>query len=477
MDAAHGPTLAELLEALPPDVEPRLEGGSAPAREELEAFLAELGRRPIASGRLPRLWALGTLQARIALAYLAWWLRGGFQDAERRRQGLEETHVAAALAVVGRMAALRGAVMKLGQVLAHWPDVLPQAFADVLGRLHAEAPPMHFALLREHVQSELGRDPHELFDDFEERAFAAASLGQVHRARLKGSGRRVAVKIQYPDIARTIRGDLANLKAASFPLRLSGDWQNLLEQFEGIQRMLEQETDYEAEARLQEDARRSLGGLEGVVVPRVVPELSTRRVLTSEYLEGVHLERFLAGAPEQGARDLQGARIARAALRLWYRERLVYADPHPGNYLFLADGRLGLLDFGCCHRFDEDEFDYVLAVERAASARDEARLVEELARGCALAPEELDGERRQRMLEYCDWLWAPVRTDEPFDYGAPGQFEPGVRLYGEFTRRRWVRSLPVNVWLTKVFFGVRAMLTRLEARVPYGRILREESVL
>jgi len=477
MERMHAtqPTLADLIDALPAgaDEAPRDGASEIPA-----ALLAELAQRPVPTGRLTRLWSLGTLQAKIAAAYLAWWLRSGLQDASARRRGLDEAHLAAAIQVVGRMSYLRGAVMKLGQVLAHWPDVLPIEFAAVLGRLHAEAPPMHFSLLREHVRRELGADPTELFAEFETQACAAASLGQVHRARLKGSGRPVAVKIQYPDIARTIQDDLRNLKAAAFGMRLSGDWENLLAQFDGIRAMLEAEADYEQEAENLRLARRTLSGLEDVVVPRVVPELSTRRVLTMDWVDGVHLDAFLASDPPQELRDRHGAQIARTSMRLWYRARTVYADPHPGNYLFLADGRLGLIDLGCCYRFDEDEFRYVLETERAALAGDERAIEAAILFGCDLDdPRTVEPERLRKMREYCAWVWEPLLSDEPFDYRDPAQFAPGVRLYGEFTKRRWIRSLPVNVWLTRVFFGVRAMLTHLGARVPYGRIMREESPL
>ncbi len=468
------PTLAELIDALPVDAGLQAEE-RAPAREELERMLAEVAARPVPTGRFARMWSLGTLQAKIAAAYLAWWLRAGFQDADARQRGLDETHVAAALQVLGRMSQLRGAVMKVGQMLAHWPDVVPDAFAETLGRLQHEAPPMHFALVREHLRDELGGDPLEVFDDFETEAFAAASLGQVHRARLKGTDRRVVVKVQYPDIARTIRADVRNLKAAAFGMRLSGDWENLLRQYEGIERMLEQETDYEAEAELQTTARRCLAGLDDVVVPAVVPEHSTRRVLTMELLDGQHLDAFLAGRPDADRRDRHGAQIARASMRLWYREDLVYADPHPGNYLFLPDGRLGLIDFGCCHRFTADELEYVMDCERASAARDDDALLRVLARGSDLDVDQLTPERADLLREYVDWVWEPVRTRGPFDYGAPDQFQRGARIYAEFVKRRWVRAVPVNTWLARVFFGVRAMLTRLEARVPYGDILREES--
>jgi aarF domain-containing kinase len=468
-----GPTLAELIDALPKGLEEA--ESSASARAQLEQLLGGRQEKSIPTGQFARAWSLGTLQAKLAAAYAAWWLRSGFQDAEQKRRGLDETHVAAALQVLDRMTYLRGAVMKVGQVLAHWPDVLPAPFVEVLGRLHSQAPPMHFALLREQARRELGADPTEIFDDFETEAFAAASLGQVHRARLKGTGERVAVKIQYPDIARTIRDDLRNLSAAGFGMRLSGDWENLKRQFEGIQRMLEQETDYEQEAQFQEAARRRLADLDEIVVPRVHLQHSSRRVLTTDYLEGSHLEPFLATRPSQELRDRHGSQITRASMRLWYGERLVYADPHPGNYLFLPDGRLGLLDFGCCHRFSEKEFEYVLEVERAAFSADENRVTAALAEGCDLRPEDFTPERMGMMRAYCDWLWGPIRTHQAFDYGAPDQYREGIRLYGEFIKRRWTRSQPVNVWLNKVFFGVRAMLTHLGARVEYGNIMREES--
>ena len=469
------PSLAELIQALPAGIDASPE--ETPANAEIQRMLLELSQKPIPTGRISRAWSLGTLQAKIAAAYLAWWLRSGFQDAETRRRRLDETHVAAAIQTLGRMSYLRGGVMKLGQVLAHWPDVLPTSFAEVLSRLHSEAPPMHFALLREHVRNELGADPTEVFDDFETEAFAAASLGQVHRARLRGTNRQVAVKIQYPDIARTIREDMKSLRAAAFGMRFSGDWENLQEQYDGIQEMLEQESDYEREAELQEAARRCLRGVEGVVVPRVIPELSTPRVLTMEYLDGLHLQPFLATNPSQELRNQHAERIFRSGLRLWYRERLVYADPHPGNFLFLPDGQLGLIDFGCCHRFTDEEFAYVMETERAALEGDEEALIAVTARGCDLEPKDLSPKRMELMHEYIDWCWEPILADGAYDFSDPEQFRRGARIYGQFIKQRWVRSLPVNMWIVKSFYGERAMLTHLKACIEYGRIVREESIL
>jgi predicted unusual protein kinase regulating ubiquinone biosynthesis (AarF/ABC1/UbiB family) len=238
------PTIAELLAALPQD-EPS--STAPPADDRLQKIFEQLALRPVAVGSLERLWTLGGLQARLALAYVTWYVRTWFHAPDQKRQQLLETNLGSALRTLQTMGYLRGAVMKVGQMLAMFPRLVPADFAELLGRLHFEAPPMHYSLVREHLASELGGDPEEVFASFEPEAFAAASLGQVHRACLP-SGEKVAVKVQYPGIARTIRTDIANLRRLLFPMRLSTDWDSLNAQFGEVQAVLESETDYEQEA-------------------------------------------------------------------------------------------------------------------------------------------------------------------------------------------------------------------------------------
>jgi predicted unusual protein kinase regulating ubiquinone biosynthesis (AarF/ABC1/UbiB family) len=465
------PRIAELIAALPEDLD-RMEGVSVD--ETWHRLMDDLAWRPAPTGRLRRFWALGTLQAKIAAAYLAYWLRAGYADADEKRRRLNETHLKAALKLLGGMGYLRGAVMKMGQILANYPDVVPEQFADMLGRLHFEAPPMHFSLLRESFRNELGKDPEEVFDDFETKAFAAASLGQVHRARLKGSGQRVAIKVQYPGIARTIHDDFRNMKAAAFPMRLGGDWDNLKLQFDDIRRMLDLETDYEQEAENQRIARLAFREGDGVVVPRVYPEYSTRRVLTMEYLDGTHLGAFMASRPSQELRDRHGTQITLTSFRLWYQAKMVYADPHPGNYLFMPDGRLGLIDFGCCHHFTDQDWDFVCEVDRVANTSEEG-LRRVLIRAADMTPkQQTETQRMKLMREWCDWVWEPLFHEGPFDFSDSDYFHRGVALYGELVRRRYTRSLPVNIWLSKAFFGIRAMLAHLAARVDMGAQWEQE---
>jgi hypothetical protein len=469
------------LAALPEDLAPP-DADVPPDADALTAALGLAGRaapagaagrgdRPVPLGRLRRGWILGSLQARLAAGYLASWLRGGFAGEDEQTRLRNEAHLRAALQLLGGMTYLRGAVMKVGQALANYPGLAPEEFVETLGALHFEAPPMHFSLLREMVRRELGADPEDLFAEFETRAFAAASLGQVHRARLS-DGTPVAVKIQYPGIDRAIREDFRNLSTLALPMRLSARFDNLLRQFEDVRAMLDIELDYEAEADFTEQARAVMTPETDVVVPRVHRRWSGARVLTTDLLDGLHLDAFLATRPGQAARDRHGRQILHSAMRTFYR-RLCYADPHPGNYLFLADGRLGLIDFGSCRAFDDEDWDLCERMAEGFHLGGEA-LEDGLRIGtCRERGEALPAEHDRLLRAMVDWLWEPMRHEGPFDFG--GEYFPrGMALVERIVGRRYTRSAPVNTWINRNFLGVRAMLHRLGARVDMASLGRAE---
>ncbi len=464
------PDLAELLAALPAaeDEPERLD----PAL--LERLFSRLGQRRAPLGALQRLGVLGGLQAQIFLAYAAWWVRSWFRSAERSQQALLDTHLRVAVQLLAGMSYLRGAVLKVGQALANLPGVVPDEIVATLERLHFQAPPMHFALLREYLHNELGGAPEEVFAEFDRRAFAAASLGQVHRARLK-SGAAVAVKVQYPGIASSIRADFRNLLALMLPLRVSGDWENVKAQLEDLRRVLDAETDYEKEAAFQRQARSFFREDDRIVVPRVYEEHSTRRVLTAELLGGQHVQDFLAGNPAQELRDHFGALIVRAWYRLLFAGHLNYADLHPGNFLFQGDGRLGLLDFGCVRPFSDREWELIRLSNRAVDGTRED-FVRAMKRSVCLAEDDpIDPEHLLLLERLAGWSWRPVRHRGAFDF-SDGQFlREGVEVFREMTRQRRTRGEPLCVLIARVDFGLFAMLYRLRARVDMRAIGMEEA--
>ncbi len=470
------PTVAELLDALPQDSSIDVDGAErTPAPAEFVRTLGHVSLRPVPVGSLRRLWSLGSLQAKIGVAYGVWWIRKYFRNADKNQQALLETHLRSALEILETMGYLRGAVMKIGQMAANLPEVVPDQFVDTLSRLHFEAPAMHYSLIREHLYDELGGDPEDVFDEFEKDAFAAASLGQVHRARLK-SGERVAVKIQYPGIARTIRSDFRNLFAVLTPLRFSSEWENLKSQLEELRTVLEWETDYEREARSLETIRALFAEDDGIVVPRVHRQYSTRRVLTMDLIEGRTIDEFLATAPEPVERNEFGKKVCRACCRVLYRARMQYADPHPGNFLFLDDGRLGFLDFGCMREWNDREWEYLRLADQALRDGSREAIVAHIRRGVELTEEQMnDPVLMDLMVEYCRWIWEPFMLDVDYDCGDPEYIRRGCDIIAEFTKRARPAQKPENVFIQRSFWAGWGVHFRLQSRFNPRKIMDEES--
>jgi predicted unusual protein kinase regulating ubiquinone biosynthesis (AarF/ABC1/UbiB family) len=361
---------------------------------------------------------------------------------------------------------------KLGQVSGNMPHVLPDQVAETLDRLHFDAPPMHYSLIREVVRNEFGKEPEEMFLNFEKQAFAAASLGQVHRARLK-SGEAVAVKIQYPGIARTIDADFRNLSALLIPLRLGKDWESVKAQFEEVRRMLNQEVDYSQEAESQRQAGELFRAEDGIIVPRVYSEYSGKRVLTTEYIRGMHLTEYLATDPTQESRNAFGTKIYIAWMRMYYAF-MTYGDPHPGNYIFLNDGRLGLIDFGCVQHYGPEERELVRLADKMAY-EDPSLVPEVVRRACGLAANDPELEEySQVMRESLDWMMEPVRLPGAFDFGDVKHFERGVDWFTRVSRKKLFRANPIYVYWNRSVFGWKAMLYRLRAQVDVHAVVRQE---
>ena len=466
------PTVAQLIQALP---EPEA-GDLRPAETAAPALAAPApaaSMRPVPIGRLRRAGLLGTLQAKIAAAYLFYWIRGWFKGAAERERLMAETHWRTAARVLDSMNYLRGATMKVGQTLANFPDIVPAEFVDTLEQLHFAAPPMHWSLFREMVANELGDDPENRFASFETRAFAAASLGQVHRARLK-TGEDVAVKVQYPGIARTIRDDFRNLLLFMLPARLSADWENVREQFDDLRLRLEQETDYEREAATLRRMRALFREADGVVLPRVFSEFSTGRVLTMDRLGGVHLEQFLAGDPPQDVRN----EFARKLIRVWYRMlfagRTLYVDFHPGNFLFMADGRLGVIDFGSMVELDDTLWDLFRRMDRPLTTGSREDRIAVMRDWSFLTDDPSDADRVRLTDAFTDWSWRPRSDGGEFDFGDEADFRRGIDLFVEMLRRRYSRARPSTPTMARQTFAIRAMLYQLRARVDISAIAEEE---
>ena len=302
-------------------------------------------------GRITRGASLARLALRIGGRYLARSPRLLFASVEHRSELRHDLALRTADEVAEELGSMKGVLMKLGQMASYVYEDMPLTFRTAMSRLQHKAPPMTPALAASVVTDELGGPPEHVFARWDPVPFAAASIGQVHRA-ITRDGRAVAVKVQYPGISRSITSDLRNVGllrrvvGAAFP---GLDVRSLVDE---LADRLQEEVDYQREAESQEMFADHYDGHPVIHVPRVIAELSTSRVLTSELVVGERFEKLLQW--DQHERDLAAETIYRFVFRSLYRLHAFNGDPHPGNYLFHGKGRVSFLDFGLTKRFSDE---------------------------------------------------------------------------------------------------------------------------
>ena len=302
--------------------------------------------------RVGRGAALARLALRIGGRYVAGSPRLLFASVERRGELRHDLALRSADEVAEELGSMKGVLMKLGQMASYIYEDMPLTFRAAMSRLQHRAPPMTPSLAASVILEELGDAPDRIFREWDPVPIAAASIGQVHRA-ITRDGRAVAVKVQYPGIARSITSDLRNvgllrrIVGAAFP---GLDTRTLVDE---LGERLQEEVDYVREAESQELFASFYDGHPYIRVPHVIRELSTARVLTSELVTGATFDELLTWS--QHEKNLAAETIHRFVFRSLYRLHAFNGDPHPGNYLFHRGGRVTFLDFGLTKRFTDDD--------------------------------------------------------------------------------------------------------------------------
>jgi predicted unusual protein kinase regulating ubiquinone biosynthesis (AarF/ABC1/UbiB family) len=306
----------------------------------------------VRQSRVGRGAALARLALRIGGRYVAGSPRLLFASVERRGELRHDLALRSADEVAEELGSMKGVLMKLGQMASYVYEDMPLTFRAAMSRLQHKAPPMTSSLAASVIVEELGATPESVFKEWDPVPIAAASIGQVHRA-ITRDGRAVAVKVQYPGIARSITADLRNvgllrrIVGAAFP---GLDTRTLVDE---LGERLQEEVDYTLEAQSQEMFAAWYDGHPYIRVPHVIPELSTARVLTSELVSGASFEQLLTW--DQREKDLAAETIHRFVFRSLYRLHAFNGDPHPGNYLFHRGGKVTFLDFGLTKRFTDED--------------------------------------------------------------------------------------------------------------------------
>ena len=311
---------------------------------------------------------------------------------------------------------MKGLPLKFGQMASYIDGLAPPGYEDkfqeVLKRLQAKAPPVSREAAIQVIRSELGGAPETIFSAFDLDPFAAASVGQVHRATTKG-GDVVAVKVQYPGIDKAIENDLKSLSMLETMFAPVGRRYHSRETLEEVRAVFMAELDYGQEAETSETFRRIHQDDADIVIPRVHHSLTTRRVLTLELIGGQDYATFVSTASQE-EKNKAGETIFRFMFRPLHLHGLMYADPHPGNYRFLGGGKVGFLDFGCVKQLPLHLTSAMRSYIRAAQQED----WDAFYRAChdVLGFDEGDPAGWRLYTEYVKMMLEPLRYDRPFRY-------------------------------------------------------------
>jgi len=433
----------------------------------------------IPTSRAQRTATVATLAATEAVKQFGTRAANVTRGEEASKEAMSRRQLQTAKQIVAVLGTMKGAAMKLGQVMSFLDVGLVaeehrEEFQRELAKLRDAAPTVSFKQMRNVIEGDLEEPISAVFETFDEEPIAAASIGQVYRATLKDDGREVAVKVQYPGVAGAVRADLQNLDMIMRVLKRMTPGMDVKAIAEEIQERIGEELDYELEAQNQRSLARIFAGHPFIVVPEVISSLSRERVLVTEFVEGVGFEE-LKGRP-QAQRDRIGEIVFRFFLGCLYRHRQFSGDPHPGNFLLLEDGRVAFLDFGLFKRMEPAAVELELAAQRAVVEGDAPALHELLAKsGFLPEPERVDPEHLLAFI--ADAVWWYTTADETVELtpevATHVMIESSDPRSSHFREMRHQDMRPEHLFGRRMEMLTLAVLSQLRARANWHRIARE----
>ena len=421
-----------------------------PSTELRDALLQS--ERELPASRFGRLWRFGRSAAGMAGAVL------GGKKAEPTERELE-----AMARLVSRLGELKGVAMKIGQIFSYIDPTMPEEMRAMLAVLQTSSQASPWPAIETTLREAFGPRTDELLARLDRAPIAVASIAQVHRAELTGP---VAVKIRHPGIVDALRHDFATARsgAAFGSLLVPGAAGTVASNVEEASTAVLEECDLALEAERQATFGRVFARDEVIVVPRVIREWCAPSVLTSEWLAGRSLDAWLADAPTQAERNRLGTALFRFYIGTLYRHGLFHADPHPGNYAVLDDGRLVIYDFGCVRSFDPPSVVAFAALVQATRRDDLDAIRSALAALGATPPKDVS-----HLRTLLRGFFAPLLVP------GPHRIEPGAgyeaRLLFRDKRALMQLSLPGKLlFLFRLRFGLYAILSRIGAIADWAEL-------
>ncbi len=415
---------------------------------------------PSLTTKLRRYWDVGTTVGGLATRLVGQEYLGRAIDDQAYAKDLK-----------ARLGTMKGPLMKAAQFLATIPDAIPIEYAQKLWELQSQAPAMGVPFVKRRMSSELGPDWSQLFQSFDLKACAAASLGQVHQA-ITQDGQKVACKLQYPQMQAIIETDLQQLKTL---LGIYHSWHKAVDMTEvqtEIKDRLLEELDYVHEAQQIQIYQKIFHQTEEIQIPKVYPSLSTSRLLTMSWMDGKPILNYLDSSKD--FRNSLADRLFMAWYRPFYHHGVIHGDPHPGNYLVTTEGTLQLLDFGCVRHFSKS---FVQGVVHLYHAFLHNRPKEAVSAYESWGFQNLTNDLIEIMNDWARLLYDPLLDDQvrPIqkNFSAAHGWQVATAVYEKLRQRGGVRPPKEFVFMDRAAVGLGGVFMRLKVERNWHRLFEE----
>ncbi|OWK70814.1 AarF/ABC1/UbiB kinase family protein [Pedobacter sp. AJM] len=362
---------------------------------------------------------------------------------------------------------LKGSALKIAQMLSMDKNILPKSYVDKFTQSQYNAPPLSGPLIVRTFTKNFGKTPEQIFDTFNLNSSNAASIGQVHQATL--NGKKLAVKIQYPGVGDSISSDLKLVKPFAFRL-LGMSERELNIYIKEVEERLLEETDYELEVRRSIQFSEDCKNLDHVIFPKYYPELSGKRIITMDWLDGLHLKEFLKTNPSQELRNKIGQALWDFYNFQQHELRAVHADPHPGNFMITPDEDLGVIDFGCIKELPNDFYYPFFSLISTDVINDKTKTIDAFRKLDMIHTDDTEEQVEFYYKAYKEMisLFAKPYISKVFDFSKTEFFEQ-LYLYGEKISKmpefKQARGVKHFIYVNRTNFGLYQILHELKAMV------------
>lgn len=382
----------------------------------------------------------------------------------------ESLHEDNAKDIYNSLSELKGSALKIAQMMSMDKNLLPSAYSDKFQMAQYSAPPLSFPLVVRTFKQQLGKSPSEMFDSFTKEAVNAASIGQVHQATK--NGKRYAVKVQYPGVAESVSSDLKIVKP--FAVNLLGlNEKDVNYYMQEVESMLLSETDYELELKRSVQISEACAHIPNVYFPKYYPEFSSRKVLTMDWIDGMHLDQFMKTNPSQEVRNQIGQSLWDFYDHQIHSLQEVHADPHPGNFIMSDNGTLGIIDFGCVKVIPDEYYGPYFELLDRRILEQEEKLESVFYKLGFLFEDDTPEDKVELKLAFktmIELLGRPFNS-ELFDFGNESYFQE-IYDFGEASSKipalkesKKPRGSRHGLYINRTYFGLYSILNQLKANI------------